>query len=59
MTKIKLETIAQALIEIKKLQARCKEYRDENRVLKNQLKRFKNLGGEIPDFLKGFNNKRR
>lgn len=54
MSKIKLETIAQALVEIEKLQVVCKSYREENRDLKRQLKKFKDLGKEMPDFMRGF-----
>jgi len=58
MSKIRLNTIAQALVEIKKLQAVCKKYREENEDLKMELKRFKDLREKMPDFfMKGFAKK--
>jgi len=44
---------------MKELQIICRKYREENRGLKRQLEHFKNLGREMPDFMKGFKNNRR
>jgi len=54
MTKIKIETITQAMIEIKKLQRVCQKYRKENEALKKEIRTL----NEMPDFLKGFRGKR-
>lgn len=59
MSKIRLETISEAMAEIKKLQRVCKKWRAENEDLRRQLAKFKDLDRSMPDFLKGFNNERR
>ena len=60
MTKIKTEDYNSLIREIHKLQTICKNWREENRELKRQLAKFKNLEKGMPEFLKGFakNNRR-
>ncbi len=54
---IKIETVTQALIELKKLQKVCRMYREENRLLKMELEKFRNFGSRLPDFMRGFAKK--
>lgn len=59
MSKVELETVTQTLIELKKMQVICKQYREENKELKRRLKQFENLKKGMPDFLKEFGEKYR